>query len=47
MYYMLLGFIGAVAYICSDKYFSASVAEQEQALGTLLTMVDILLAPHG
>lgn len=46
MHYVFLVFIVfAVGYIGTDKYFSASVAEQDQALSTLSTTVDILLVP--
>lgn len=48
MHYVFLVFIVfAVGYIGTDKYFSASVAEQDQALNTLSTTVDILLVPFG
>ena len=46
MHYALFGLLGFVfAYIGSDKYFSASTKEQEQALSTLSGTVDIILIP--
>ncbi|KJG37778.1 hypothetical protein UA32_12560 [Photobacterium angustum] len=45
MYYALLGFFGFAVFIVSEKFLSASVAEQAEALGTLSTILDILLVP--